>query len=313
MIACPFRPGAKARLACCWRSLLGDYRSSSARVRWAGVRGQGRQEEERQGDGEDPVAVRGLTLSRAPVSGRPSEKRSGPPLCSSGPPPDPRLPEIPATKAPQEEEKLRQDGSQVTGNLRNRRSQVRILSGALSEGRGFRSMVRSPAAPAISAQFGRNRCSCPQAELDYRSNKPAGFSGLRSTPPKPHRVLPVRKGRSGSERSQVRILPPLCSSGRPALDASCSTCRPYPSDRPRDGEGRVLAEIARGAGGGRPIRPAPIRDPRRILRYSNIRKDWKRLGDAFRGQGEICAGQHRVRTEEPWARSVENTDESTYH
>jgi hypothetical protein len=106
----------------------------------------------------------GFRLPPTPVSERPPEKRSGPPLCPSGPPPDPLSPEVPATKAPQTRERLRQNGSQMTSNLRNRRSQVRILSGALSEGGRFRSTLRSPAAPGRTAPFGRNRRSCPQAE-----------------------------------------------------------------------------------------------------------------------------------------------------
>ena len=49
-------------------------------------------------------------------------------------------------------------------HLRNRSSQVRILSGALSKPGAFPSSLRSSAALAKSAPFGRNRRSCPQAE-----------------------------------------------------------------------------------------------------------------------------------------------------
>ena len=77
-------------------------------------------------------------------------------------------------------------------HLRNRRSQVRIQSGALSNGGRSRSTVRSPAAPSKSAPFDRNRRSCPQAEWDYRSNRPVGFSESRRTP------------RVRTERSRIR-------------------------------------------------------------------------------------------------------------
>ncbi len=61
-------------------------------------------------------------------------------------------------------------------HLRNRRSLVRIQSGALSKGGGYGSTVRSPAEPAKPVQFGESRRSCAQAEQDYRSNKPTGIS-----------------------------------------------------------------------------------------------------------------------------------------
>ena len=55
-------------------------------------------------------------------------------------------------------------GSRLTGDLRNRSTQVRILSGALFKGSGFRSNLRNCWAQPRFAQVAPNRHLCSQAE-----------------------------------------------------------------------------------------------------------------------------------------------------
>ena len=50
----------------------------------------------------------------------------------------------------------------------------------------------------------------------------------------------------------------------------------------------VVPGTARDASLCEPVRPEPSLDPRGFLRYSNIRRSQKRLGDIFRGRGGVC-------------------------
>ena len=162
-----------------------------------------------------------------------------------------------------------------------------------TEGHRFESCrARSPKAvdSAQRCEVLRRRRDLPNlvetAVPVLKPNRTIAQTSPRASPS--HGVLPT----TGTERSRSRSRrfesgPRYVRQGDRLLaqvDRTAVPIRPVVPGTARDAS---LAEI-RGGRDRSPIRRAPFLDLRRFLRYSNIRRGRKRLGDAFRGQGEYA-------------------------